>query len=122
MNRNIFPQQEGIYCKVQDRNIFNCDTNIQQKCPYCRQGNKTVDHLATQCGRMLNYDYKKRHNEVVRCLHFLFKREYGLNPKNKIKNYAVEGVIKFDVPIRTETRIESNKPDLLIHDLKKMRS
>ena len=72
---------------------------------------------------MLEYDYKKRHNEVVRCLHFQFTKKYGFNKNKKLKNYKVENVlanervkIKSDIPILTELRIEHNKPDLMIHD------
>ena len=75
---------------------------------------------------MLNFDYKKRHNEVVRCLHFMFAKRYGIHNRNKLKNYKVESVvsndrvkIKSDITIRTKLRIEHNKPDLLVHDLMK---
>jgi hypothetical protein len=120
---NISPQQEGMLCKLQDRNLYF--GNTATKCPNCRQGPKSVEHLATNCGRMLNFDYKKRHAEVVRCLHFQFTKKYGLNRSKKLKNYKVQTVIsnenvkiKSDVPILTELRIDHNKPDLLIHDLR----
>lgn len=118
---NISPQQEGMYTKIQDRNIFFDG----KKCPHCNQGPKSVDHLATSCGRMLNYDYKKRHNDIVRCIHFMYVKKYGLHPGKRIKNYKVENTIyndrvriKSDTTIITENRIENNKPDLMIHDLK----
>src|SRR5690606_1814057 len=48
-----------------------------------------------------------------------------LNNNKKLKNYKVQNVItndrvkiKSDVPILTELRIEHNKPDLMIHDLR----
>jgi len=74
---------------------------------------------------MLSFDYKKRHDEVVRCLHFGYTKRFGLNKNKKLKNYKVENVlsneqvtIKSDVPIHTELRIKENKPDLMIHDKK----
>ena len=118
---NISPQEEGMLCKLQDRNLFH---NIQT-CPHCHMGNMTVDHLATNCGKLLNHDYKKRHNDIVRNIHFMFARKYGLQKSARLKNYKVQNVIsnqrvriKSDIPIITETRIDNNKPDLLIHDLK----
>ena len=72
---------------------------------------------------MLNYEYRRRHDEVVRCLHFHFTKKYELNNRNKLKNYQVQKVnsnervkIKSDIPIMTELKIEHNKPDLMIHD------
>jgi hypothetical protein len=123
---NISPKLEAIMCKVQDRNVFFDGGH----CNHCSAGNvrnkkkKTVDHLATQCGRLLSFDYKKRHDAVVRCLHFLFSQRYGLTKFHRLKNYKVEGVvsndrvkIKADVPIHTELHVQENKPDLMVHDL-----
>ena len=108
--------------KLQDRNLYFGGSST--KCPHCREATMSVQHLATRCGSMLNFYYKKRHDEVVRCLHFQFTKKYGLNKNKKLKNYKVQEVlsnervrIKSDVPIQTELRIEFNKPDLMIHDL-----
>ena len=85
----------------------------------------SVEHLATSCGRLLSFDYKRRHNEIVRCIHFMVAKKYGLSKNRRLKNYKVENVIsnervriKSDVPIITDNRIEHNKPDLMVHDLK----
>ena len=59
-------QGEARLCYLQDRNLFGEKVG---KCPHCTERLKTVDHLATQCDRMLYHDYMKRHNEVVRCIH-----------------------------------------------------
>src|SRR5699024_11240162 len=62
---------------------------------------------------MLQSHYKKRHDEVVRCLHFQYTKKYGLNKNKRLKNYKVEQVvsnervkIKSDIPVVTELRIE----------------
>ncbi|OTF80802.1 hypothetical protein BLA29_006388 [Euroglyphus maynei] len=69
---NISPQEEGSLCKLQDRNLFY----NRMRCPNCRKGTMSVEHLATNCGGMLSFDYKKRHDDVgpnkVRC-----GRSYG---------------------------------------------
>ena len=85
----------------------------------------SVEHLATNCGGMLSFDYKKRHDDVVRCIHLMFAKKYGLSKSKKLKNYKVENVIsnervriKSDVAVITDNRIPNNKPDLMIHDLK----
>nr|XP_027199818.1 uncharacterized protein LOC113793939 [Dermatophagoides pteronyssinus] len=118
----ISPQEEGMLTKVQDRNLFFAN----QQCNHCGKAKKSVDHLATKCGRILDTDYKRRHNEIVRCLHFMFTKRYGLSRRNKLKNYKVENVlsnervlIKSDLPIQTQLRIENNKPDLMVFDKKK---
>ena len=121
---NISPQEEGRLCKLQDRNLFFGHDSIQGLCQRCRKHNKSVEHLATGCGAMIGYDYKKRHNAVVRCIHFLMTKRYGLNKNKKLHGYKVESIvannrvkIKSDITIKTRNPIEANKPDLMIHDI-----
>ncbi|XP_040078325.1 uncharacterized protein LOC120850049 [Ixodes scapularis] len=115
------PQQEGMLTKLQDRNLFF--GGMSKICPHSFKGSRSVKHLATQCGGMLDLYYKKRHDEVVRCLHFLYTKKYGLNRSSKLKNYKVEKVIsndrikiKSDIKMETALSLEYNKPDLMIHD------
>ena len=54
---NTSPQTEGLLTKFQDRNIY---FGTGSKCQHCRTGPKSVDHLATNCGRLLNFEYKKK--------------------------------------------------------------
>ena len=84
---------------------------------------KTVDHLATQCDRMLAHDYMRRHNEALRCIHLQICRKYGLTKNKKIGNHSVQECIANNkVEIRVDTRIATrihvkyNKPDIFIHD------
>lgn len=63
--------------------------------------------LATQCGWKLNVDYKKWHNDVVKCLHFWCTKKYGLRAR-----------IKSDWPFTQSWGQNIIRP-LLIQDLKK---
>lgn len=119
---NISPQEERMLCKLQDRNLFF----DKRSCPNCMNRRLSVDHLATYCGKYVSFEYKRRHDEIVRCLHFMIAKRYGITHNRRLKNYKVEGVvsnervrIKSDIPILTENRnVQYNKPDLFIHDLK----
>ncbi len=66
IKRNISAKEEAHLCCLQDRNMFD---GIPGMCPHCKERTKSVDYLTTQCNRMLGYDYKRRHNEVVKCIH-----------------------------------------------------
>ena len=72
MKGNISPQQEDMLTKLQDRNLHFGGTS--KRCPHCSRGSKSVEHLATHCGGMLELYYKKRHDEVVRCIHFMYAK------------------------------------------------
>ncbi|KAF7670486.1 hypothetical protein TCON_2855, partial [Astathelohania contejeani] len=81
---NIDPHAEGIYCYIQDRNVFWRDNALQ--CQHCGKTKKSIDHLATGCDRMLRNDYTRKHNEVLRCIHLLLANKYGLKKSKKTTN------------------------------------
>ena len=63
-------------------------------------------------------------NDVVRCIHFLMTKRYGLNRNKKLHGYKVLSIIannrvkiKSDITLKTRNPIETNKPDLMIHDI-----
>lgn len=60
---------------LQDRNIFMGEVKT---CKHYRGAQGTVDHLATKCDRILPYEYTRRHNKVVRCIHLLMCNKFGI--------------------------------------------
>ncbi|KAF7676620.1 hypothetical protein TCON_2670, partial [Astathelohania contejeani] len=120
---NIDPRAEGIYCYIQDRNVFWRDDAIQ--CQHCGKAKKSIDHLATGCDRMLGHDYTRRHNKVLRCIHLLLANKYGFKKSKKLRSYSVQKVmeneraeIRVDTRIRTNILIKNNRPDIFIYDKK----
>ena len=120
---NNRPQDEARFCYLQDRNMFGEKPGT---CPHCKDRVKTVDHLATQCERMLYHDYMRRHNEVVRCIHLFLCNTYGLIRRKKLRSHSVqETVSNSDVTINVDTRVQTsikvqaNKPDIVVIDKKR---
>ncbi|KAL6122349.1 hypothetical protein NUSPORA_00589 [Nucleospora cyclopteri] len=75
---------------------------------------------------MLSFDYTKRHNQILRCIHLLMCLRYGLKSSKKIRNHSVQEIvcnedveIRVDNRIKTNVNIQCNKPDLFIHDKRK---
>ena len=120
---NIKPRDEGAFCFLQDRNVFFGE---KVQCPHCRAAMKTVDHLATKCDRMLGHDYTRRHNEVLKCIHLSLCNKYGLKNSKKLKSHSVQEVvangnveIRVDTRIKTDVKIQHNRPDLFVYDKKR---
>ncbi|KAL6120364.1 hypothetical protein NUSPORA_02915 [Nucleospora cyclopteri] len=72
---------------------------------------------------MLAFDYTRRHNEIVRCIHLLMYLRYGLKSSKKIRNHSVQEIvcneeieIRVDNRIKIKVNIQCNKPDLFIYD------
>ncbi|KAF9763460.1 hypothetical protein NGRA_1257 [Nosema granulosis] len=83
-------REGGALCYLQDRNIF-----LEEKvnCPHCKEKRRTFYPLATKCDRMLSFDYTRRHNEVVRCIHLHLWLTYNLKSIKKIKNHSVQEIV-----------------------------
>ncbi|KAI5170892.1 hypothetical protein PAEPH01_1528 [Pancytospora epiphaga] len=62
-------------------------------CPHCKKRSKTVEHLATQCDRMLYHDYTRRHNEVVRCIHLGLCLKYGLKALPRMRSHSIQEIV-----------------------------
>ena len=114
------PKDEASLCFLQDRNIFLGET---ANCPHCKVKKKTVEHLATKCDRMLSYDYTRRHNEVVRCIHLQLCNAYNLKSSKNIRSHSVQEIvsnekaeIRVDTRIKTDVKIQCNKPDIFVLD------
>ena len=117
----LTPQDEGSLCKIQDRNVFFKNA----RCGHCHLSNQIVDHLATNCGKLLEHEYKRRHDEIVKAIHHHICHQYGIARKTR-KNYVMPPTIaneririKFVKPVVTDSRLEHNRPDLIIHDLRR---
>ena len=97
---------------LQDRNLFG---GMPGNCPHCKERIKSVDHLATQCNRMLGTDYMRRHNEVVRCIHLHLCNKYGIRRIKRLRRHSFQE-LPVNTTVSTSTKQSVNGPDILIHD------
>jgi hypothetical protein len=70
---------------------------------------------------MLGHDYTRRHNEVHECIHVSLCNKYGLRKSRKLRSHTVQEVvanenveIRVDTRIKTDIKIQHNRPDLLV--------
>ena len=120
---NVSAKDEAHLCYLQDRNLFGGAPGI---CPHCKERPKSVDHLATQCNRMLGHDYTRRHNEVVKCIHLFLCNKYGIKRSKRLRTHSVQEIsanadveIRVDTTVATSTKQSANRPDIVIHDKKR---
>jgi len=122
-NGNASVRDEAHLCYLQDRNLFGGAPGI---CPHCKEKTKSVDHLATQCSRMLGHDYTRRHNEVVRSIHLFLCNKYGIKKSKCLRTHSVQEIsananveIRVDTAVAKSTKQSANRPDIVVHDKKK---
>nr|XP_027202540.1 uncharacterized protein LOC113796462 [Dermatophagoides pteronyssinus] len=119
---NISAREEGALCALQDRNLFY----DQRRCETCNKVKKTVDHIATHCGKYVKFEYTSRHDRVLKCCHLHIMKKFGFTKNNKIGLHKTEKsmcnkdgsiIIKSDTPIYTHNQtITENKPDIYVQD------
>ena len=75
---------------------------------------------------MLGHDYTARHNEVLRCIHMALCNKYGIRRVRKLRSHSVqetvsglEATITTDTRIKTDVKIQHNRPDIVVHDKKR---
>ena len=120
---NISAKDEAHLCYLQDRNLFGGAPGI---CPHCKERPKSVDHLASQCNRMLGHDYTRRHNEVVKCIHLFLCNKYGIKRSKRLRTHSVQEInanadveIRVDTTVATSIKQSANRPDIVVHDKKR---
>ncbi|KAL6122283.1 hypothetical protein NUSPORA_00699 [Nucleospora cyclopteri] len=93
---------EAVLCFLQDRNLFYGKTI---NCTHFNSTKKTVDHLITRSDRMLSFDYTKRHNQVIRCIHLLICIRYDFQSSKKMLNHFVQEIVcNDDVEINVDKK------------------
>ncbi|XP_029654245.1 uncharacterized protein LOC115227612 [Octopus sinensis] len=72
---------------------------------------------------MLNSDYLRRHDEVVKCVHLHICQMYGIKKNRKLKTHSVQSIlstqnveIRVETSIITENKVNFNKPDIFVYD------
>ena len=117
-------KNEAIYFLIQDRNLYYNNKTVA-KCIYYNSVKMTIEHLATRCGKLLDRDYKRRHNEIIKCIHLHLMNKYKLSKNKRLRLHKIEHVVEndnvrilCDMMIKTDRKIKDNKPDIIIFDKK----
>ena len=92
----------------------------------CRDRNETVSHIISGCSKLAQKEYKKRHDNVARAIHWDLSGKYGFDRNDKWYNHVPESVLEnenykllWDFSIRTDHHIEARRPDLVLADKSK---
>ena len=75
---------------------------------------------------MLGYDYTRRHKESLKCIYLSLCNKYCLKSSKKLRSHSVQEVvanenveIRVDTRIKTDIKIQHNRPDLFVYDKKR---
>ena len=100
-------------------------TQQDSKCRMCGKADESINHLLSECSKMAQKEYKRRHDWVGKKIHWEVCRKYGLETKEKWYEHEPQAVcenneykILWDFSIQTDHVIEARRPDMIIVDKK----
>ncbi|XP_068704584.1 uncharacterized protein [Montipora foliosa] len=101
-------------------------SQIDAKCRMCRDKNETLSHIVSGCSKLAQKEYKKRHDNVARAIHWDLSGKCGFHRNDKWCNHVPESVqenenykLLWDFSIRTDHNIKARRPDLVLVDKSK---
>ena len=89
-----------------------CVDYVEKKC-------ESVQHLVCGCEKLAQKEYKRRHDNVARKVHWDFCKKNGLEHTEKWYQHVPEGVEENEeVKVLCDNVIEARRSDIIINDKK----
>ena len=121
-------QTESLLCAAQEQALrtkyvkHNIDKSTESPlCRMCEEKGETVHHIVSECKKMAQKAYKRRHDNVARIVHWHLCKKYDLERTEKWYEHSPEGVIEsdevkllWDVNIQCDHLIAARRPDIVV--------
>ena len=89
----------------------------------CKNREETVTHIISECSKLAQLQYKKRHDKVVAAVHWSLCETYHIKHSEQWYQHMTEPVtetesvkILWDMNIQTDHVIEHRQPDIIVVD------
>ena len=123
---------EALICSAQEQALrtnytrFHIDHTAESSlCRMCGSKGETVAHVVSECGKLAQTEYKGRHDNVARYIHWQCCGKCGLERANSWYEQKPEGVVEsenfkilWDFTVQCDRKIEARRPDIVFIDKK----
>ena len=123
---------EALICSAQEQSLrtnytrFHIDHTAESPlCRMCGSKGETVAHVVSECSKLAQTEYKGRHDNVARYIHWQLCGKCGLERANCWYEQKPEGVVEsenfkilWDFTIQCDRKIEARRPDIVFIDKK----
>ena len=89
---------------------------------------ETVQHITSGCKKLAQKEYKRRHDNVVKKVHWDICKKNRLEHSEKWYEHVPEGAVEneenkvlWDINIQCDNLIEARRPDLIVIDKKEQK-
>ena len=121
---------EALICAAQEQAIrtnyikYNIDkTADSPTCRLCKERGETVSHIVSECKKLAQTDYKRRHDNVAKMIHWRLCEKFMLEKPDQWYEHSPETVsentthkLLWDMNIQCDHTIEARRPDIVIID------
>ena len=90
-------------------------------CRMCCDMGETVSHLVSECAKLPQTEYKRRHNNVARYIHWLLVEKCEFERATKWYEQKPEGVLEnhqfkllWDFMIQCDRFVQVRRPDIVV--------
>ena len=94
-------------------------------CSLCGKKGESVQHITSRCEKLAQKEYKRRHNNAAKKVHWDICKENGLEHSEKWYEHAPGGAVEneeikvlWHKYIQCDNLIEARRPDLIVIDKK----
>ena len=94
----------------------------------CGEKGESVQHVTSGCKKLAQKEYKRRHDNVTKKVHWNICKKNGLKHSKKWYEHALEGVVEneeikvlWDINIQCDNLMEARRPDLIVIDKKEQK-
>ena len=92
-------------------------------CRMCGEKAETISHLVSECSKLAQREYKRRHDNVARYIHWQLCIKGGFERADRWYNQQPEAIIEnenykllWDFMIQCDRMIEARRPDIVLVD------
>ena len=121
-------ETEGLLLAAQDQALPTRNYKVtimkeegSKKCRMCGERDETVMHLISECEKLAQGEYKKRHDRVASIIHWELCGLHGFNRHKNWYEHTAQPVLEndsikilWDFNIHTDRVIEARRPDIVV--------
>ena len=126
--RNLEIASEALICSAQEEEIrtnyvrYHIDKSIgSASCRMCGETGKTISHIVSECPKMAQREYKRRHGNVARMVHWILCEKFNLEKSEKWYLHSPQTVSEnvnhkliWDMNIQCDNVIVERRTDIAI--------
>ena len=121
-------ETEGLILAAQDQalrtNVIKAKIDKSQEislCRLCGKWDETVSHIVSECEKLAQKEYKRRHDKVALAIHWDLCKKLNFRSSDKWYEHEPESVqendeckILWDFSIQTDHVISARRPDIVV--------